>query len=344
MAKQVQYQIALIRIGVGKQANFTAYLDQLCRTGWDSRIVMPDVLAALRMLIPSSAAGCLWLDSRARPADFWLPSLSLAQRCQLATRLRRLGAMGAEPAGESDLQRYLLGPGAFGHVLDIWLQREHRAHAVLLLFRSPSESRFGRRERERVAQWLPLLTQLAAPERAVPVFRDSGTDGTLVIRHGLPQWSDAAAEQLLQQRLRCAPGGGWLDIAPVARCCNELAGLIDQGGERAAPVERSMTVPGGRVRLRAARLSACGGRRDAAVSVTLREQIPTELYVLRCLRDTTLSPAQRRIACRLAAGASRDEVRRGCRIGAETMKTHLRQIRSRLHGQHAADLLSLIGV
>ncbi|GAB3625755.1 hypothetical protein PTE30175_04321 [Pandoraea terrae] len=207
-------------------------------------------------------------------------------------------------------------------------------------------------------------------------FDAPGAEGTMVMRAGRPEWLDQGAQGLLCMRLQARPGGGgWPEIAPVAQTCRELAAEASTGAPRDAgnmapdarnreadcgvsvtgqgwpqcdsppePAERRIVVPGGCVTVRAMRLRSPGGRPTDRVGISIRHQPPRAVRLLRQLRATALSPLQREIAYRLACGQSRAEIREACAIGAETLKTHISQIRIRLHPCGDAALLADVGL
>lgn len=349
-----------------RHANLVAYLRQLCGTGLDSRIVMPDVLTTLQHLVPAAGAACFWLDATGRAGDFHADGvLDFAQRQALASGLDRLPAgplaftretavatdwlASSGSAGPcSGLTRFLLVPGGFPWWLDAWVSVRHptgeSTRLLVLLLRRGHEPAFTARERRRFAELVAHLPALCQPglmagkvAPCVVSAHGRGVTGFIVLRDGMPYWTDTAAHDLLQRGLRVAPGHGWPEISPLALACRTLSECAANTEHSEDELSRTVVLPGGMCRLRASRLTPCTGGRNRAVAVSMQWQEAPVLGVLRRLRDTPLSPTQRDIAFRLALGHRRADIRQALDISDETLKTHLRQIRSRLHHGHQCD-------
>lgn len=228
---------------------------------------------------------------------------------------------------------------------------------LLLVMRDADRAGFDARER---TLFDGLAAELAAPAPAwalpsachalaTSVSDKASREGTVIWHAGQPEWLDHQAHALLRHGCQ-----GYVDTrgplaTPVMHACGQVVEALDahpeggmaQGQDVAeAVVERCLDVPGGCLRLRAARLQCPLGHPSDRVRVLLRFSPPAELMLLQRLRDTPLSPLQREIALRLMCGQSREAVRAACGMGVQTLKTHLSSMRARLDPANDREILA----
>jgi hypothetical protein len=338
-------------------------LDLLCRIGVGLAPIAPDLTALLRRLVGADAAALFWLDEHGLPEGFHHEDSPDSVKDLFLNEFERLFVGDREINVFALAQRrdrpvgHLLAPGAdyfrsntfnllvrasgHHHSLDLRVDLEGRARAVVLLFRAASRP-FADSDADNLARAAPYLQR--AIERSMPhdVWQGLETrNGHLLL--------DLAAQRIVlisetaRSLLRNAGqrGMGWNQDLPPDRLPPFVGQLL------AAPQRPlHMPVPGGVLQARAHPMHSPGGDHGPATNQLLVElsfQRPRRMEVVRRVLSLPLSPLQREIALLAGLGHARADCVAEIGVGPEALKKHLRVIFSATGAQDWDSLSRTLG-
>jgi DNA-binding CsgD family transcriptional regulator len=323
-------------------------LQLLCRCGAGLQALAPDLCALLRQWVGADAVALFWLDAQGMPEGFFHEDSPAAVQALFLDEFERLfvgpdeinvlalaqrkdAAMGHLVAPQASYFRsntfnLLVRPSGHRHCLDLRVEAQGRARAVVLLFRAPGRP-FGAVEAACLRQTLPALRQAIA-QAPDPTARPGQVlaSGHLLVDAAGQQilWHDASALGLLGQANLV--GTGYLKTRPLAApppLVTALCGAL-AGGQ---PVALSQhPVPGGWLRLEARAMQPGTPGAPAAVLVSLEQWQPQSLDVARRVAALPLSPLQREISLLAGLGHARAECLQELGVSNEALKKHLKAI------------------
>lgn len=320
-------------------------LELVCTAGVGLESVAPDICRLLREMTGADAGALFWMDETGLPAGFFHEDSSPAVRDLFANafealftgeselnvatlitrRDRALGHLIAPPAEywQSNTYNLLVRASGHHHTMDLRVDEEGAARAVLLLFRARARPGFDTADLEILRLAQPVLRRALRLSPAPLRWRETGASAHLLVdRTGTRLlFSSPSATGLLQQANLVAQGvpvTGAL-VAPPAFAPG-LCATLSAGGRAAC----LLAVPAGRLQVTAEALDGAGG--EAAVLLTLRHQAPDRLRIVQRVLGLDLSPRQKSILMAAAGGASRLDAARQTGTSPEAMKKHLATI------------------
>lgn len=327
-------------------------LELLCATGVGLAPIAPTVCRLLRDIVGADAAAIFWMDERGQPLGFFHEDSNAGARdlfvnefdrlfageneLNVATLVRRMhapaGHLLAPPASYwmSNTYNLLVRASGHHHALDLRIDHEGRARAVVMLFRT--RRAFGADD----------LAQLkATADHLRRAFHGAGDNGLWVpaspsahlVVDGEGRalmFASDAARLLLQQGNHVAqgvPAEGALRAPPSF--ARQLCARLDQ---EVRP-QLALPAPNGRLVVQAERLAAPepGPRRldgsgegpPTAVLLALRAERPARLDIVEQVLRQDLSPKQKTILLAAASGVSRADAPHHTGTSPEAMKKHL---------------------
>lgn len=326
-------------------------LDLLCRIGIGIAPIAKDLAALLRQLIGADAVAVFWLDAQGLPEGFYHEDsppevqdifLNEFERLFVGAneinvfalanhRGRRIGNLIAPGRDyfKSNTFNLLVRASGHRHTLDLRVEVDGRARAVVLLFRAPGQA-YAEPEAEVLQRIAPCLERALSAAQPPEVWRgrtarsghvllDSGGQRILLV--------DAEAAALLKSANRRGMGlnaQARLETPPAF-----LRELCQTLGERRPAAQAGFAIPGGALVAHARAMhppDAAAGVFPSQILVELREVCPTHLDVIRRVRGLKLSPMQREIAFLAGLGKARADCTEAIGVSAEALKKHLRVI------------------
>lgn len=325
-------------------------LDLLCRIGVGLAPIAPDLTALLRQMVGADAAALFWLDEFGLPEGFHhedspdsvkdlflneferlfvgereINVLALAQR-----KDRRVGHL-LEPGADyfkSNTYNLLVRASGHHHSLDLRVDVDGRARAVVLLFRAASRP-FAEGDAAtllRVAPYLQRAIEISLPPDA---WQGAGAQNGHLLLDGAGQrivlMNDPAVTLLRNAGQR---GMGWHQGTPPETPPPLVQQLLQQPHR---PLH--LPVPGGVLvaQIQPMRVPdrALPGEGDDAPGhwlVELALKRPRRIEVVRRVLSLPLSPLQREIALLAGLGHARADCVAQIGVGPEALKKHLRAI------------------
>lgn len=326
-------------------------LDLLCRIGIGIAPIAQDLAALLRQLIGADAVAVFWLDAQGMPEGFYhedsppeVQDLFLNEFERLFVganeinvfalanhRGRRIGNLVAPGRDyfKSNTFNLLVRASGHRHTLDLRVEVDGQARAVVLLFRAPGTA-YADPEAgllQRLAPYLERALSAAQPPevwcgrtaRCGHVLLDAAGERILLV--------DAEAAALLKGANRRGMGlnsQARLEVPPAF-----LRELCQSLGRCPEASQAGFAILGGALVARAHALTppdAAPGAQPTQVLVELRELRPTHLDVIRRIKDMKLSPLQREIAFLAGLGKARSNCTEAIGVSHEALKKHLRVI------------------
>jgi DNA-binding CsgD family transcriptional regulator len=322
--------------------NLWQQLDLLTRIGVGIAPVAADLAGLLRRLVGADAAALFWLDDLGMLAGFFhedsppevqeiflheyerlfvgqgeINVFELAQR-----RGRAVGHL-LEPGADyfrSNTYNLLVRPSGHHHTLDLRIDVDGRARAVVLLFRAAGRP-FAADQAAVLSRAFPYLQRAIEKSHSPDDWQSRTHRGGHILL-------DAAGTRILMLDqeaaaiLRDAPlrGQGLLRSSPPELPRDLLRRLAAQSGR---PLR--MPIPGGALVASARPLQSTGGD-PAAVLVDLTVERPRRLDVVQRILALRLSPLQREIALLAGLGHPRSDCVRVVGVSPEALKKHLRAV------------------
>lgn len=325
-------------------------LDLLCRIGVGLAPIAPDLTALLRQMVGADAAALFWLDEFGLPEGFHhedspdgvkdlflneferlfvgereINVFALAQR-----RDRRVGHLLEPEAGyfKSNTYNLLVRASGHHHSLDLRVDVDGRARAVVLLFREASHP-FADSDAAtllRVAPYLQRAIEISLPPDA---WHGLGAQNGHLLLDGSGQritlMSDPAMALLRNAGQR---GMGWRQGTPPEVPPPFVQQLLTQPQR---PLH--LPVPGGVLVVQMHPMSApahagpvTAGSTPDQWLVELSLKRPQRIEVVRRVLSLSLSPLQREIALLAGLGHARADCVAQIGVGPEALKKHLRAI------------------
>lgn len=325
-------------------------LDLLCRIGVGLAPIAPDLTALLRQMVGADAVALFWLDEFGLPEGFHhedspdsvkdlflneferlfvgereINVFALAQR-----RDRRVGHL-LEPGADyfqSNTYNLLVRASGHHHSLDLRVDVDGRARAVVLLFRAASRpfSDADAATLLRVAPYLQRAIEISLPPDA---WQGLGAQNGHLLLDGAGQrivlMSDPAITLLRNAGQR---GMGWHQGTPPETPPPFVQHLLAQpqrplhlpvpGGVLVAQLH-PMGVPGHGG-------SGAGSGQPGHLLVELALKRPRRIEVVRRVLSLQLSPLQREIALLAGLGHARADCVAQIGVSPEALKKHLRAI------------------
>lgn len=332
------------------QRRFWHELDLLCRIGVGLAPIAPDLTALLRQMVGADAAALFWLDEFGLPEGFHhedspdsvkdlflneFERLFVGERevnvFALAQRKdRRVGHL-LEPGADyfkSNTYNLLVRASGHHHSLDLRVDVDGRARAVVLLFRAASRpfSDGDAATLLRVAPYLQRAIEISLPPDA---WQGLGAQNGHLLLDGAGQrivlMNDPAIHLLRNAGQR---GMGWHQGTPPETPPPFVQQLLAQP-------ERTLhlPVPGGVLvaqmhSMRAPDLAnpGEGGGTPGHLLVELALKRPRRIEVVRRVLSLQLSPLQREIALLAGLGHARADCVAQIGVSPESLKKHLRAI------------------
>ena len=321
-------------------------LDLLCRAGVGLAPIAPAVCRTLRELVGADAAALFWLDEKGVPSGFFHENAMASSHDMFVNEYDRLfagpseinvshvAAMNGRPVGKlmnpgrdyfrSNTLNLLLRPNGHFHTLDLRIDVEGRARAVVMLFREQPRP-FDDNDAFHFAQALPYLKRAIEQQSTDGPWEPTDLSGHLLVdRSGtrLLAVSDEASRLLMActivgQNIRFA---GPMELPP--RFAQDLCRRL----ETSPSVEEFLEIPSGRLRLVGTQMRAPVSGAAAEVLLSLEMERPKHLKIIEKILDLSLSPLQRSIAFAAALGSSRADYLKATGIGNEALKKHLATI------------------
>jgi len=326
-------------------------LDLLCRAGAGLAPIAPAVCRLAREMVGAEACALFWLDADGRPEGFFHQhSTAEAQELFLnefdrlfvgpaeinvaalaQTQGARVGRLLHVPASyyRSNTFNLLVKASGHHHSLDLRVDVDGRARAVLLLFRTRVRA-FDGDDAALLTRIEPYLQRALSGVRDLAQSAPPLRTGHLLLGHDGRQllMLSGDAEALLKactlvgQDVRLT---GPLQVVP--RFVRDLCERMAASGQPTA--HRQLDIPAGRLALTACRLHApTHGDRALATQtlVTLELLPPQRLQLVQRVLELELSPLQREIALHAGLGGMRADCERDIGVGKEALKKHLKAI------------------
>lgn len=338
------------------RADDLATLRLLCTSGIDLITQMPLLAETLRRLIPALSLSMIRVDERCRPTEHYSEHFDEQSHRLFAASREHFATRSADPAAFANLManrspvgslvgcppgyvegvvyQQLFQRNGIHHTLDVALREGDEPLAILGIFRERASRAFGPDD---VATVRGVYAHLLHACRAEPLpARVEEVESAMLIadRRGAIQWASPRAREWLAETSIGEERARLIDERLLPSACRELCRTLD--ANRAVP-ERTLPVPGGRLRMRAYALDGAEGR--AFVGVQLGLELDRDLRVLGAIARGRLTAQQRRIAWMLHQGRTNAEIRAALEIGATTLKSYQKDLYRRLDVSGASELV-----
>jgi DNA-binding CsgD family transcriptional regulator len=327
---------------------------QLCSLGYESHLLMPEILRAVREWVPSGNGIFLWADAAGSPVQVYLEQtgqVDVAETCAykfcnnplerdacgltMAELLRsRSGAQNSAdlPGFEGSAMQALIGPMSFYHTLRIAVREPGRIHGVLSIGRVEGDTPFNAKDQERLLQVAPYVAHALTrepPTLGEQQWADGGVQGLIVLdQRARIHHIDDNGRRLLyyatqpgaEERVACR---GW-QVRLAEPFLAPLLNLVAISQERAAPppVLHHENV-WGRFSFRAHWLDPLDTSAQSLIGLTVRHVIPLSLKVLRGTRGLPISARQRELCLLLAQGFTNAEIAERMHIRPRTVGEYI---------------------
>ncbi|ESS71433.1 response regulator [Methyloglobulus morosus KoM1] len=350
-----------------KQSKAIAYLRQLCCSGLDKEIVIPEFLRAVQIAIPSgnntfsgvdeellptyflaefvdaeldefllSVMGGFWTPERTLRAGKWFTKFSVLANPRVID-----GAFYS-----TDLYNLVFRQWEQHHVLSAPVTQYGKPVGMLSLFRPPTQNSFNDYEQTLMTSLLPYVAHALCDQSKDIHYSDAGESGMMIMdTQGSIQYLSHEAKLLLA--LACHPtlnvGAHEQKVelmANLTKLCRNLQAIFH--GKVAAPPSWSHVNGRGRFIFRAYWLDRQNQESGGVVGMTIEHQEPLEIKILRALQDLSLSPVQQQVAAMLAQSCSNEQICQRLHIKLPTTKDHIRKIFTKLDINSRDELLPML--
>lgn len=319
-------------------------LELVCSTGAGIAAIAPQVCGILREIVGADAAALFWMDPEGWPAGFFHEDSPAACRDLFANAYAELFVGPAEinvaslarkagaPAGHllappsqywrSNTYNLLVRASGHHHTLDLRIDHEGRARAVVLLFRVHRRP-FDGDDLALLGLSADLLRRAFAPTPGSDRWVPCGPPASLVVSADGETllFATEAAQLLLQEGNLVAqgvPAEGPLRHPPA------LARSLCARLHHEARPRVSLDSASGRLAASAERLASPTG--DPVALLTLQAEVPVRLSLVQRILAQDVSPKQKTILLAAASGATRAEAAVQASTTPEAMKKHLMAI------------------
>lgn len=327
-------------------------LDLLCRAGAGLAPIAPAVCRLAREMVGAEAGALFWLDSQGQPEGFFHEHSTPDVQDLFLNEFPRLFAgpgeinvvalarnQGGQRIGHllemprsyyrSNTFNLLVRASGHHHSLDLRIDVEGQARAVLLLFRTRAQA-FDSDDAVALGRIEPYLHRALTSVSETSAWSvPASRTGHVLLGSGGQQllMLSGEAEALLKS---CTLVGqdvsltGPLRMAP--RFPRDLCARLEAAGQ--AVERRVLDIPVGRLAIACHRLHAPGmhAGTPGQILVTLELVHPPRLQVVQRLLELKLSPLQREIALLAGVGGLRLECERVIGVSNEALKKHLKTI------------------
>jgi DNA-binding CsgD family transcriptional regulator len=350
-----------------KHTRAMAYLRQLCCSGLDKAIVMPEFLRAVAQVIPSSN-NCFVLCDDHFPASImfgYLPAEVASNICELTASywtVHRLNLMMSLLQAQGVVQDMRQVDPHF-YRSDIYHNcflplEQHNGmvttvcqHGVPVGFFSLYRPKMAKIFiNEEIAMMLRLMPYVAHAATAAAKqdleYCENGMTGMMIMdSQGKLCFQSRVAQELLNLASHpfitpVLPQHKAALLTKLAQLCRNLD-TIYRGGD-AAPPSWCHINGRGRFIFRAQWLDSQAHETGGLIGMTIEHQEPLLLKILRALQDTPLSPIQKEVAALLAQGASNEKICQTLHIKLTTAKDHIKKIYTRLDIERREQLLPIL--
>jgi DNA-binding CsgD family transcriptional regulator len=347
-----------------KNTRATAYLRQLCCSGLDKAVVIPEFLRAVQNVLPSANNSFIDVEKQFTPTDiifdhaienfqefiyilldYWTPSriFRFASWFALHPVLTK-AAIFDEHFEKSDLYNFVNCKYEQHHYMTASITHLGKPIGMMTLNRPRNMKPFDEHEQTVIVRLMPYMAHaMKATTNKDIEYCENGTTGIVVMDcQGSVLHQSQAAKKILA--LASSPvitsDAARLKVAlltKLAQLCRNLD-TIYRGGD-AAPPSWCHINSRGRFIFRAQWLDNPAREPGGLIGMTIEHQEPQLLKILRALQDTPLSPIQKEVAALLAQGASNEKICQTLHIKITTAKDHIKKIYTRLDIERREQLL-----
>lgn len=351
-----------------KHSNAIAYLRQLCCSGLDKEIVIPEFLRAVQAVIPSGSNTFSGVDEQLNNAyhmtEFVTQDLDEVTPIVISNyytpqRLVRVAIWFKqhpvmadsnvldESFYQSDMYHLVYRRFDQHHMLIAPVLIGGKPTGMLGLYRPRHQKPFDNREQALCTQLLPYVSHaLCVTNNSDIQYSENGSSGMMVMdTQGQIQYLSHDAKSLLA--LACQPvmtldGRSQEEalLAKLAQLCRNLQSIFQ--GKHAAPPSWSMTNGRGRFNFHACWLNKQNNEPGALIGMTVEHHEPLVLKLLRGLQNLPLSPTQKQVALLLAQGATNERIGENLNIKQTTVKDHVSKIFDKLGIYRREELLPFL--
>jgi DNA-binding CsgD family transcriptional regulator len=361
-----------------KRAKALASLRQLCCLGLNREVLIPELLHALHMFIPSESNVFIGVNEHLLPT-FVIPEFVIPEVVEtLKNEWDRLYIKPFHARSLDWYNHHRVMPDVrilderfyrsdFYHVVFRPYNQHYRIQATLIsngvkvggisLHRSQHQQPFDAEDIQQLKRLLPYLEHgLQSHGEAVTDYVESGRTGLVILKRNgsVVHLSDSARHLLFLATYGAVPVGQEhislaVTVPPVLRqLCANLDGIF-QGWE-APPPSFSHTNGSGRFVFRAYWLQpptihlgldarAHPPSDDGLIGVLIEHQEPLRLQLHRNLQGWRLSPREQEVGLALAEGLSQTAIAARLNVSVQTVITYVRRLYAKLEVHNRAELL-----
>ncbi|MGY6277905.1 helix-turn-helix transcriptional regulator [Methylomonas sp. MgM2] len=334
-----------------KQNHTLTYLRQICCSGLSREITIAEFLKALPMLISSNSNIFTFYSEQLCPTysitgfdvadlapiippilnDFHSPQ----RQHRLLTWFRQYPAISHprvvdEAFYMTDLYNLIYRQFDMHHFLFMRIPLNKNSTGIVGLFRPRSQKAFQSQDQAQLMRLVPYLAHAYRIDSdAAPEFSPDGRSGMLVMNtQGAILYQSPEAKQLLVQaqypRLLTEMRQQDRLLAKLAELCRNLQGIYR--GHALPPPSFSHSGPNGQFLFHAYWLESYDQQPDGLIGMSIEHREPLTLKILRCMRESPLSPTQKQVAQLLALGFTPEQIGKRLHIKPTTVKDHIGKI------------------
>ncbi len=338
-----------------------ASLTRLLTSGIDVMTQMPYVSELLKRVVPSFSLSMIRVDASCAPQQHYSEFFDEASHRLFAESGHLFAAASDDPSAFGNLLRapvpygnlvrggaayeqgatyqHLFQRNGIHHCLDVALRDRSGPLGILGIFREKRAPAFTRSDVAAIAELYPALVH-AARAAEVPANFDEVDDAILITSCvGAIEAASPSALAWLEDAIggpeRAHVSGA--NVLPEA--CRTLAARLDRGEVPTL----ALPVPGGRIRLRAYRMSALSDDTTAArIAIQIKLEMHARLKVMRALDHAPLTDRLRLVALGYLDGQSPEQIREALGITHATLKSYQKDLYSRLDVTSAGELVRVL--
>lgn len=333
----------------------------LLRSGVDVMTQTPLLSECLKRLVPSFSLSMIRVDASCAPHQHYSEHFDEFSHRLFAESGHHFSAASDDPAAFGSLLRaqvpygnlvrggeafesgatyqHLFQRNGIHHVLDVALRDSLGPLGILGIFREKASRPFTRSDVYLVAQIYDALVHAFRAEPLPSDFDEADAAVLLADPQGVIQWATPTARAWLEDALGGPERAHLMGANVLPEACRALAQRLQK---QQSPT-LCLTVPGGRLRLRAYTLDAMspsGGQRPIAIHLQL--EMSRRLKVLRALDTSPLTERQRLIALGHLDGLGPEALSTSLGITRATLKSYQKDLYRRLDVNSSAELISVL--